>query len=484
MKAFSLLALLCILSGCGQGGDVGSRPLDASRTSDSTGAIGESETVHDLPLRTVEQRLGTVFTPLESADALGLKIDRIDLPDFPGTFAVWGATGRDDVGNILTGVSTVWTKAARRPSARVFQFSPRTGELSLLGDVMSELDRLGMSREETLPLKDGRIAADDENATPTLCRECQMKVHSKFVTLDDGETYFVSMDEWNEREDGSQQPYWGSHVWRLGATQKWEHLKQIPEAMIAAGGVGRYLYLLGYFDHVLYQYDTLLQTWERKTVGSFRGHISRNLVVNGIGHVFVPRLSAADMDTKDDNVGVELVEFNSELDEIAATELHHYPVTGDASSHGIVGFARLAEGTTVFTTSSGRLYRIDLGESKPAQVSDVGWFHPEGQSYPASLFCLDGERYLLGVARRKSVPGFEWVLYDLAENTSRAWPMELPEAPEHGMKNILLYGSNTRDDAGHLYLAGCYQTADGARQFPLLWKVRLTNRSTMEESPQ
>lgn len=448
---------------------------------------GTTRVSEPLPERSEQQRLGTTFSSAATPEKIDLSIDRIDLPDFPGTFAVWGAIGRTDNGDILTGVSTVWTKDAPRPSARVFRYDPATDSLASKGDVMANLDRLGLAREERLPLKNGRIAVAADDATPTQCRECQMKVHSKFVTLDDGYTYFASMDEWNEHEDGSQLPYWGSHVWRMRPGQKeWKHLIATPDAVIAADGVGRYLYLLGYFDHVVHCFDTVTGRWKRKVLGSYGGHISRNLVVDARGHAFVPRVSELPAgDGGKPTYRTELVELDEQLNEIHATELLHYPVTGNASSHGIVGFARLSDGRTAFTTSSGRLYCIDpqdnASDNASANVRDLGWYHPDGESYPASLFCIDGQQYLLGVTSRKGVPGFEWVWFDLEQRVSRTQPLRLPPPPDHGMQGILLYGTNTRDDEGNLYLAGCYKNADRSRQFPLLWKVSLSARAVTEE---
>ncbi len=119
----------------------------------------------------------------------------------------------------------------------------------------------------------------------------QAEVPLKIIEGPDGYLYFASMDEDGENPDGSQLPTWGGHLWRMNLrTHRWEHLLATKEALIAAGGAGRYVYALGYFGHVLYQYDTETNRTARVEVGSVDGHISRNFLVDRRGHVFVPRL--------------------------------------------------------------------------------------------------------------------------------------------------------------------------------------------------
>ncbi len=429
------------------------------------------------PTRTLEQRLGTVFRPFDGDSDWSLEIERIPIPDFPGTYAIWGASGRYDSGNMLFGVSTVSTPDAPRPSARVYKYEPATDRLQLIGDVVGKLDDLGLAREETHRLNGGgRIVSDQQEGKPTVCRECQMKVHSKFVTMDDGYTYFTSMDEWNEREDGSQLPHWGSHFWRHREGEDWEKLHSVPEAMIAVSGVGRYLFALGYYGHVVYRYDTQTGDWKRTKVGSYKGHISRNFFSDDRGHVFVPRLSAGMDENKKLDASVALVELDADLQEIAATPLKHYPVTGNAQSHGIVAFAHLADGSIAATTSAGFLYRVQPTAGGGSDVQPLGWFHPDGQSYAASLFPVDGERWLCGAAQRKGNPSPEWVVYDLNSQRSLTVPFEIKNPPEHGMKAVLLYGSNSRDDDGNYYVVGGYKTLDGTRHLPLCLKVAMTKQ--------
>src|SRR3954454_941692 len=52
-----------------------------------------------------EDQMGCVFTPPEK-DPLGVvRAKFIDIPDFPGRWAIWGSTGRDNRGHLWFGVS-------------------------------------------------------------------------------------------------------------------------------------------------------------------------------------------------------------------------------------------------------------------------------------------------------------------------------------------------------------------------------------------
>ena len=65
----------------------------------------------------------------------------------------------------------------------------------------------------------------------------------------------------------------------------------VPEALIAVAGAGRWIYTLGYFNHVLYQYDCETGKHQSITVGAVGGHISRNFFCDIRGHAYVPRLA-------------------------------------------------------------------------------------------------------------------------------------------------------------------------------------------------
>ena len=400
--------------------------------------------------RTFEQRVGSHFIDLSNAIPHLGKVERLEIPDYPGAHAIWGGTGRDDRGHIWIGGCAF---GERIPSAHVFEYDPTAGKLALRGDIVSRLQQTGNYR-------DG---------------EGQMKVHSKFVQADDGWLYFASMDEQGEHEDGSQLPTWGSHLWRLRPDGDcWEHLLAAPEGLIAVSGGGRWIYALGYFRHVLYQYDTATGKTRSLVVGSVDGHISRNFLSDQRGHVYVPHLQRAEPSAENaanpPEVQVSLVEFGPELAEIHATPLTDYFGATPTESHGIIGIAYLADGRMFFTTHAGQLYCIEPRDGEAAQVTPLGWFHPAGTAYTPSLFALDGSRYLAGIGRRANGP-FEWITYDLQTIRSTAESIPLPELGIDPDKT-LLYGSLARDDAGNCYLVGITDNR------PLALRVQI-DQSTM-----
>jgi hypothetical protein len=387
----------------------------------------------------VERRTGSRFTSLSANPwrAPGTRV--IDVPEFADANSIWGATGRDVAGRIWIGVSAKLPGA----SAHLLRFDPASNAWRDLGSVVEQLAAAGA-------LAPGAG---------------QVKIHSKIVPGDDGRLYFTSMDEEGEAEDGSALPKWGSHLWRVDVESgRWEHLFAAPEGLVAAAGGGRWLYALGYWDHVLYRFDTDTQQQRRVVVGAVGGHASRNVIAGTDGHAFVPRVTR-------DGYGMlsaVLVEFDTDLREQAVTPLEHYfGEPAAAEDHGIVGLAALADGRSLFTTHAGHLYAIEPRQGAPARVSAVGWFHPQGASYAPSLFALDGRTLVAGIARRGD--RYEWIVFDLASRTSRAFPFDT-----HEVVGPLLYGSITRDDAGRCYVGGWQSTAEGGHR-PLLIQVNLSD---------
>jgi hypothetical protein len=402
------------------------------------GPGGDEEPERGPALTAFEDLNGCVFQP-PPADPLRPPVFRsVPIPESPGSYAIWGATGRDARGHIYFGVCAA---GVPNPSAHLFEYDPRRGALSDLGDVVSELRRGGLAR-------DG---------------EGQMKIHSKIVQAEDGHLYFASMDEEGEKVDGSRLPKWGGHLWRLWLPEKrWEHLLATTEALIAVAAAGRWVYALGYFDHVLYQCDCRTGRTRSVHVGSVGGHISRNFFADFRGHAFVPRLKRA---PRGERMVTTLVEFDPDLREVAETPIDHYTQTDDDDSHGIVALQPLADRSIVFATDQGFLYRVAPGEGGPARVSEVGWFHPRGQAYVASLFTYDGKRHLLGLSRRPlhNEEHYEWLVFDLSTGSSVATAVRLPPDGGEPMRGLLLYGSVTRDDEGALYLAGLAEQSGRSR---------------------
>ncbi len=386
-----------------------------------------------------EERIGSFFGPTPGAPIVAAPPTRVlTVPAFADATAIWGSSGRDLEGKIWIGVSA----SSPGMSAHLFQYDPEAAAMRDRGSVVDQLKAMGLHR----------------------AGEGQIKIHSRIVAAEDGWLYFASTDEDGEEEDGTALPRWGGHLWRIDpGSGKWQHLWSAPEGLVAVSGVGRYVYVLGYWNHVLYQYDTVSGKTRRTVVGSLGGHVSRNFLADGNGHAYVPRL----MRSPKGKVVAALVEFDAELQELAATPLEYYVGDGNNQyNHGLIGLAYLADGRMVFSTHRGYIYLIEPQADRAARVTPVGWFHPARETYAPSLFSLEGRRYLVGVTQRG--PRFDWVTFDLQTRKSIAHLLDTK-----GLPDVLLYCSVSRDNAGRFYVGGWASDAAG-RKHPLLLQVGLT----------
>jgi hypothetical protein len=391
-----------------------------------------SEASHTV-LPSYEDLTGSVFG-VSPQDPFGApRVREIALPPLPDGVGIWGATGRDWDGHIWVGVS------ANNPggSATLLQFDPDTGAWHDRGTVVDQLKSAGLYRQG----------------------EGQVKIHSKIVPGDDGWLYFASTDEEGEME--AILPRWGGHLWRIKPdTQHWQHVLAVPEGLVAVSGVGRYIYALGYWDHVLYQYDTVTGKHKRVVVGSTAGHVSRNFLADVRGHAYVPRLAAQ----SDGTIAATLVEYDSELRELAATPLENYLGTlSPQANHGIVGLVYLADDRLLFTTHRGQLYIIQPRVDTPALVTAIGWFHPDGEAYAPSLFALGNDALIAGVTERNG--RYEWVVMELNTRISGAFPLDTK-----GLRGVLLYGSVSRDHAGLAYVGGWASSGPGGTR-PIMLQI-------------
>ena len=366
-----------------------------------------------------------LFTPPPGDPHAPPVVEEIEIPRFPGAEAIWGSTGRDRRGHAYFAVSALGTLL---PSAHLFELGPDGVAVTDRGSVLEELKRCGVLR----------------------MGESQMKIHTRILEAADGHLYFASMDERGERVDGSRLPLWGSHLWRL-KDGTWEHLMTAPEGLIALGVGERYVYALGYWDHVLYQFDTTAGTQKSVRVGSANGYVSRQVVVDARGHAYVPRIRKSDSGL----LRADLVEIGADLVERAATPLEDWLDARSRESHGIIASTPMADGSILFTTHRGALYRIEPpADGGAAKATHLGWMHPEGSAYIASLFTYDGKRFVLGAARRSR--GYDWVVLDLETGHRTASPLDLGDRRE-----VLLYGTEARDGQGRFLLGGRH-IEDGA----------------------
>lgn len=398
--------------------------------------------------RTYTDRVGTSYRTFSDEPGVSVTIRELELPRFAGANAIWGASGRDDEGHIWLGVSV-----QGEGSARLVEYVPQHDRFIDHGDPVSALASHGMARNGI----------------------SQTKIHSKIIQADDGNLYFSSMDEAGENSQSGALSQWGSNLWRyLPGESRWQHLFHAPEGLIAIAGTGRWVYALGYWDHVLYQYDTRTGGIKQTRVGSEGGHVSRNIIADVNGHVYVPRVKYHDFpavgDNKPDRLLVStLMEYDASLSVVSRFPLIHYAGKGRPRRyHGITAFAHMVDQSIVFVTSVGYLYRIVPAQDRPAAVEELGWIHPDGESYTAALFPLDGQEWLLGIGRPRTrgKPGqspYDVMLYNLGHRTTRTLPARIPD-----YRYTLLYGSNTKDDHGSSYLVGRYDW-----EVPIVWQLRI-----------
>jgi len=373
---------------------------------------------------------GSVFFPEPSDPFHEPQVRELKLPTIPGAESIWGSTGRDSRGHIWIGVST------RRPGtgAHLLEFNPKTDSVKDYGSVIDQLRRSGLYEEGA----------------------GQIKIHSKIVQAADGWLYFASTDEEGEDFATSTLPKNGGHLWRIYPGNKnWEHLFAAPEAIIAVSGVGRFIYALGYWDHVLFQHDTRTKQTRRIVVGSADGHVSRNFLADDRGHAFVPRITKR----ADGTYNAALIEYDEQLNEIGSTGLQYYlGKEPPEDNHGIVGIAYLPDRRMMFTTHLGQVYEITPVEGGPARVTAMGWMHPEGEAYAPGLYALGGKMWLAGITQRGRI--FDWVVRNFSVIPPRSLAFRIALG---SLKDVLLYGSITTDDLGRIYAVGW--TAEGRGVF-------------------
>ena len=375
------------------------------------------------------------------------RLTNIELPAFKGAHAIWGATGRDSKGQIYFGVAAY---GVDDPSAHLLRLTPSTGMVADLGGVNSKLDELGVRRQEPYP-------------------ETQMKIHSKLHVAGDGKLYFSSQDEHDEAGDGSRNALFGGRLLAIDPkTEKWSSILRTPEGLIAIACNNRYVFALGYFGHVIYQFDTQTGNTRSVKVGTVGGHVSRNIFADSREHVYAIRLE----NTKESEgpgvtlvgdvpVRSSLVELNAELQEVKSWPLDDYLPTLDVNSHGLTAYCRVGSDTIVFLTHSGALWQLKIGEpDKAAELTRLGWLHPGGSRYSASLFCPSGKRYVCGFSQ-SSNGEIEWVVFDIDNKESTILPISLSGQELLQQPGLLLYGCDTLDDEGSGYVVGWKRVKNG-----------------------
>jgi len=392
----------------------------------------------DFTWRTTEQRLGTHFNEVDTNHFKPPIVTQLEFPIISEGSVLWGATGRDYFGHIYFGVSTY---SKNSDTAFLYQYSPQSNSLIKQSDVISQLKKAGL-------YSDGIS---------------QNKLHSKFYQAADGYLYFTSFDEQGENSKKGILPVHGGHIWRKKTNDlDWEHILTTKEALIAVNTDGRYVYALGYWGHVLYQYDTQTQVSNQIRVGAINGHISRNFLVSQNGHVFVPKIERS----AKNQLIVNLNEYDSALNLVVSTPLEHYLYDNKHSKHGIVSYINMKNGDIYFVTAVGALYKISQANNSKHQVSFEVFLSEtieEGGYFP-SLFSINGENFLVSFGRLPNSKHYSWLVYETSTKTTATYDFKNYD------NKILLYGSVTRDNFGNLYVVGVDQS-NRSKHKPIILKL-------------
>jgi hypothetical protein len=397
-----------------------------------------AEDSRELPMRSFVDQVGTQFVEIDSYAFKGPDIREIPLNFSASTKAIWGAIGRSDQGKLYLGASA---HKGSDSTALLYRYDPITSRFEAQGSVTEQLRRLGL-----FELGMG-----------------QNKLHSKFYQADDGYIYFSSFDE--QGEGVGIHPTWGGHLWRKKDDEKvWEHLITTREALIAVNLSGQYVYALGYWGHLLYQYNTENGQVNRVAVGSVPNHVSRNFLVDPKGHAYVPAVSIA----PSGEVSATLNEYDTGLNLVGSYSMPSYRSDDMKRHHGIIGYTSMASGNIVFTTSDGGLYELRVFATLAEKLDYKGMMHPEGDAYIPSLFPLDGGSLVVGVGRVPGRSHYEWIIYELQAEIAVTYKLDTGE-----LQKLQLYGTSTRDDAGNFYLVGRSNTADGKSFRPVMLVIPL-----------
>jgi hypothetical protein len=429
-----LCAVLLSAGGCGQS---------------SPGAPPQTTDPPIILERSYEARLGTAFDAPDSPPIIGVVATEVELPAEGGD-SIWGALG-------ITAGTEVW--------------------VAISGSGSRGAQLVSLTADDNVVHSRGSVVDQPSPGQSTAANLSQKKIHSRIRQADDGFVYFTSMDETGESWPDNRLPLYGGRLWRLKHGQAaWEQVTTAPEALIALETTGRYVYALGYWGHVLYQFDTYSGRTEQLKIGSDCGHVSRNLLVDLREHAYVPKVISKPGSTecRADDMTVSLAEVSPTMEVVAEHALPDY--LGKSAAHqsqGITAYAYRQDESIVFSTMNGDLYHLIANGNQPALIIPLGNILPEAKSQVTNLVSLDG-RSLLGTAvmlRGKELKGLHWLVHDMRTISTTTIPINLP-ADLQAFKAMLLYGSGIRDEQGHVYVGGRIQHQDG-RIRPLLLRLSL-----------
>lgn len=384
----------------------------ASPDPESSAAGPQRPSAMTEPVKSIKRH----YEPVTERHFKKPQVESILLPSIGRTDVSWGSVGNDSQGNIYVGLAESYGE----PRSAYLTKINATGRATVLGDVISELKRNGIGS----------------------ANQSQGKIHSQIVPANDGYVYFSSFDEAGETD--VRLPEYGGHLWRLNsASEQWEHLLATPQALIAVNTDGRYVYALGYWGHVVYQYDTQTGNVQKTEVGSIPGHVSRQFLVDGRGHVYVPKVSQSGINTEPEAV---LVEYNQNMTPLTEYPLPDYHSQDMTRYRGIIAYTNMRNGDVYFTLGQGYLLQIQANESGAEKLINHGLFNPAGEANIPSLFTVDGEQFVMGVSRREGAEP-EWLIYERISGATVNYAMP-------ALNDFLFFGTEAKDAQGNFYLVG------------------------------
>jgi hypothetical protein len=184
-------------------------------------------------------------------------------------------------------------------------------------------------------------------------------------------------------------------------------------------------------------------------------------------HVYGIRARLAQPDEKvgvysidQDRVRVSLVELDPELNEIRDWPLEDYLLTGTTSSEGITGFCELKDGSIVFVTQTGSLWKVSINDQR-ADLERLGWIDSRGSAFCGGLFSPFGERYVCGFTIEREGAPYVWNVFDLELRESTSLKLDRESQLLLQRPHLLTYGTETLDHQSRAYVVGWRQVGGG-----------------------
>ncbi len=401
--------------------------------------------------RSYEEKIGSYFVVKPPGKLTAVRAHEIAFTSAGGD-SIWGALGVTGTGDVWFGISGSGTVG---------------GQLMQIQNPSSTVMARGAVVQQT------EAAVDAENLGG------QQKIHSRIRQAVDGYLYFATTNETDEDWQVDRLPRYGSYLWRVKPEgSAWEHVVSSPEALIAIETIGRYVYALGYWGHVLYQFDTATDGVEKLIVGADCGHVSRNFFVDIRGRVFVPRLRKRllNQPCSHDNVIVNLLEISERLEIMAEHEIPDY-LGGNSphSSQGITAFAYREDQSLIFSTKRGDLFHVISHGDEPALVLQLGNIDPHTSVSVTNLLSIDGRSQIGSVVQHDfgdRQPQLAWLQHDIQTSTAYYTPIETDaSSPLADARALLLYGTGIRNADGRTFVGGRVQNQQG-EILPLLLELQ------------